>query len=921
MDPAPLDVESLARSWAISVVPRNGVADVPVADDDLMGTGVVDTTHWVGEVSVYPPGQTHDATAEVYSNDDGGTYWVSAEAPGWFYSPNSIMGSAAELDQEQSFRKVTDDASLQYVITEILLEAIDDNGQSPQHDGCRWFTGARPIPSECEKLLRANVSFEIEAIQVPEDEMGELGEGTVLFHSGGAATLYGFGGVWYGRALTDNLATDPLWSVTDFESYVSADESDASLRLKAPIVIEIPIDTVPVGGVVVVTASVKARAYSRRGNEAYISAYFRDLVKTSGASLTYEGLDPIDLDVTRPVPLIPEPPCVGASTPSMGTLQFDSTTYYEPEQPGGMAWIVVLRTGGSEGMAAARFVTTDGDAVAKNDYESVDTYVVFADGEVGARLVQIPIVADTVAEPNEIVNLSLSDVPGCGSIGAPSTATLTIEDDDRPPAEIPTYTIGGTVTGLTGTGLVLTNLSTDPIMPVNGPFTFPREFPSGIIYHVRVATQPVNPVQVCTLANGEGTIDDHDVTDVAVECVTPPPDDGLDPGFGEDGIVTMGVAGGAQAMALQTDQKIVGLGQRVLARYNADGTRDQTFGIGGEVAIQLPGSVDMMQGVAIQADGRIVAVGYTRIGGTRDDFAVARFNSDGSPDGTFGTGGIVTTDIGGLGSRAWDVAIQPDGAIVVGGHGASAGPLGPQNDFAIARYTAAGVPDSTFGGDGVAVTDIGGRTDLGYAVTLQADGKIVLAGRVADSGGDAPDFGFVRYDMDGNLDATFGVSGVSRLVTDDIWDEAADVVVQPDGRIVAAGFSNPQFMQQKARFAILRLEPDGAPDATFGSAGFVEMFFSDAADYSQALALQSDGKIIVVGQMSNESNPDFAIARFLSDGTPDSDFGVDGQVFVDFFGASDVAKDVVLQSDGKIVVGGVAVNGTAVGLGLVRVVP
>ena len=356
-----------------------------------------------------------------------------------------------------------------------------------------------------------------------------------------------------------------------------------------------------------------------------------------------------------------------------------------------------------------------------------------------------------------------------------------------------------------------------------------------------------------------------------------------------------------------------------LARYDTDGRLDGSFGTGGVVTVVFNGgSFDKTQGVAIQPDGRIVVVGFTRVG-TSDDFAVARYDAAGIPDMSFGTGGKVSTDFGGGGDKAWAVRIQTDGKIVVAGHAAMPSALGVANDFAVARYDAAGNPDMGFSTDGRVTTDIAGRTDLAFAAALQSDGKIVVAGRVADSGGDDPDVGLVRYDENGNPDPSFGDQGIVRRdVSGGAWDEASDVAMQPDGKIVVAARS---IVGGHFGFAVARFDIRGDLDNGFGDGGVATTSFSTNDDYPAAVAVQSDGNIVVAGQSSNLVNPDFAIARFDGGGTLDPSFGTGGKVTVDFFGSGDGAESVAVQTDGKIVVSGFGVNGSSNDFALARLVP
>ncbi|MFB7175969.1 calcium-binding protein [Streptomyces sp. NPDC056254] len=248
-------------------------------------------------------------------------------------------------------------------------------------------------------------------------------------------------------------------------------------------------------------------------------------------------------------------------------------------------------------------------------------------------------------------------------------------------------------------------------------------------------------------------------------------------GGGDGFAVTEGGLGRAEALALQADGKIVTAGWNqegtVLARFNPDGGLDTAFGGGdGSVIADLSTGFDLALGVALQADGKIVTAGAATDDG---ETAVARFNTDGSLDASFGGGdGFVTANLGGF-DQAEGVVVQADGKIVTAGHAGS--------DATVARFTADGSLDPLFGGgDGYTVTDTGAY-NAAYGVALQADGKIVTAGQ---SGFDTA---VVRYNTDGSPDASFGGDGtVTHSVGDAGWADA--VAVQEDGRILTTGFAN-----------------------------------------------------------------------------------------------------------------------------------
>jgi uncharacterized delta-60 repeat protein len=274
------------------------------------------------------------------------------------------------------------------------------------------------------------------------------------------------------------------------------------------------------------------------------------------------------------------------------------------------------------------------------------------------------------------------------------------------------------------------------------------------------------------------------------------PNGSLDTSFSGDGKQTtifgsFGV-GGANGVALQSDGKIVAVGdcnfaghdtsQIAIARYNPNGSLDRNFaGIGFQVT--SVGIFAYARGVAIQADGKIVAVGA---GDSEDGgFLVARYNLDGELDTSFSGDGLQMTNFG----VADGVAIQADGKIVaVGG----AGPFGPGQDFGLARYNPDGTLDTSFSGDGLQTTDfLFGAGDEANDVALQANGRIVAVG-VAGGGATGNDFGLARYNTNGSLDTSFSADGRKRTSFGGS-DSASGVALQGDGRIVAVGAGNGEF--------------------------------------------------------------------------------------------------------------------------------
>ncbi len=341
----------------------------------------------------------------------------------------------------------------------------------------------------------------------------------------------------------------------------------------------------------------------------------------------------------------------------------------------------------------------------------------------------------------------------------------------------------------------------------------------------------------------------------------------------------------------------------VVTRYNPDGTLDTTFGRGGKVRTDFPGLAAVPSSVVIQPDGKIVVAGgafplFTFAG----NFEVVRYNPNGSLDRSFGNGGIVTTTFP-EGSYASDVALAPDGKIIAAGTvfvdfipGESS-----NTDFALARYNPDGSPDTTFGNGGQVSTDFVGLEDDAFSVLIQPDGKIVAVGS-ANNPATYYDFAAVRYLSNGTIDTTFGVAGkVSTDFGDQNFDRARSAVLQPNGSIVAAGFAISQNGGVQ-NFAVARYTSSGILDATFSGDGKTQIDFGDCCQSANKVLLQSDGKIITVGYANTEdSDSDFLLARLNPRGSLDASFGVGGKVRTSFGDLNGGANGAALQSDGKIV--------------------
>jgi len=405
----------------------------------------------------------------------------------------------------------------------------------------------------------------------------------------------------------------------------------------------------------------------------------------------------------------------------------------------------------------------------------------------------------------------------------------------------------------------------------------------------------------------------------------------LDPTFGTGGKVTTDLRRStdiANAVAVQADGKLVVVGQTyknndfsnedfAVARHNTDGTLDTTFGAMGRVKTDFPGLAAVPSSVVIQPDGKIVVAGgafplFTFAG----DFKVVRYNSNGSLDRSFGSGGIVTTVFAGDGSYAFAVALQSDGKIIAAGTDFVDFNPGDMSDtdFALARYNPDGSLDTTFGNGGTVTTDFFGTEDDVFSVLIQSDGKIVAVGSANDPA-NFYDFAAVRYLSNGAIDTTFGVAGkVTTDFGDRGFDRAQSAALQADGKIVAAGFAT-SVDGISENFAVARYTSSGVLDTTFSSDGRTQIDFGSCCQDAWQVLLQNDGKIVTIGYPNSEgSDSDFLLARLNSTGSLDTTFGVGGKVRTSFGNLNGGAQGGLLQADGKIVAVGFQATSTSGGV-------
>jgi len=386
-------------------------------------------------------------------------------------------------------------------------------------------------------------------------------------------------------------------------------------------------------------------------------------------------------------------------------------------------------------------------------------------------------------------------------------------------------------------------------------------------------------------------------------------DDGVNcgkPGFGVGGKVRTDFAGSpdwVSALAVHNGKIIAGGsgGNKdfAVARYHSDGNLDSSFG-GGKRTVSFGSGWDYGQDLTVQPDGKIIIAGGGYAADWNTDFGLARFKTDGTLDSSFSGDGKVLTEFFGYSDRILSVTMQGNQVLAVGYATNCYG-----EDLALARYSANGSPDASFDGDGKTTTDFGGYYDAAAAVAVQTDGSVVVTGHSGDDpGGEA--ISLARYQSDGSLDGAFGGDG--KVTTDaGSGHHLGYGLAATGGYILVAGWANEGNSHD---FALARLADDGNLDTGFATGGLATADFDGGDDLATAMAVQRDGKTVLVGRTLQGSTSDFAVARYCPDGQLDDGlhcgspgFGLGGMVTSDF-GGEDSGRAILVQPDGRIVVAG-----------------
>ena len=326
------------------------------------------------------------------------------------------------------------------------------------------------------------------------------------------------------------------------------------------------------------------------------------------------------------------------------------------------------------------------------------------------------------------------------------------------------------------------------------------------------------------------------------------------------------------------------------------GELDKTFGNGGRVNVGIGGYFDVVKSMALQHDGKIVVVGYGKESLVSfKGLSMARYLQNGEMDYDFGNLGVIHRVTKDLEGEANSVAIQKDDKIVVTGYSIS--PTTNNEEITLVRFTENGNIDKSFGNKGLIVTEISSEKDVGESVVIQNDGKIVVVG-TTDHKPNA-DIVLIRYNENGSLDYSFGFGGIVITDINSAMDIGKSLVIQSDGKLIVAGFThvvNNFFM------TLLRYDSYGELDPTFGNSGIVITDINGRRG-KMDLVMQNDGKIILVGPSEVEDSHHFTVLRFNNNGSLDKSFGYNG-VTKTIIGDYSEAESVALYSDGNIVVAG-----------------
>jgi uncharacterized delta-60 repeat protein len=386
-----------------------------------------------------------------------------------------------------------------------------------------------------------------------------------------------------------------------------------------------------------------------------------------------------------------------------------------------------------------------------------------------------------------------------------------------------------------------------------------------------------------------------------------------DPSFGQDGQVQISRPDSALSggfLAIQPDHKIIVVGEISVQQFEdanffitrllPNGQPDQTYGINGQVEMDFANRNDSPYACALQPDGKLLVAGETS-DSIYDAAIVARFNTDGSLDHTFGQNGYRLFNPGNDEDVFYSILLLPDGKILLGGSTYDTNAPGGL-DLLLVQLNPDGSEDSGFGNNGFVITDVTQGLEAILSLARQADGKIVAVGANAVFNYDMQ---LERYTAKGAIDSSFANNGVLVVsLPNGTEDVAYSVAIQPDQKIVFCG-STQKNGTTTGSATLMRLNSDGSFDPAFGNNGQVLTDFG-FFEYARSLALQPDGKILVAAEGGIlDTSGTYWVLRYLPDGTLDPAFGTSGLVSASIYPSQiPEATAVLLQPDGDILMAG-----------------
>jgi uncharacterized delta-60 repeat protein len=813
-------------------------------------------TEVFGGLSLFPAGRDDTASGEIFGTANGRTYWAEAEAPiaeDRFASPDTTStGATAAFVQKQSYRKDDPSASLHLTITQAFITAFDFNGPDPVYAGCPGDEAG----VLCRDVLDAQVEMHVLVVS------GAEGDGSItrfVHHwSNGIMTFKGFEDHWF-----ENVYFSPKAWRADWDEYHEFVNPEA-----------LP-----------------------KGHPIWKRSQFTLTPDPNDRSISFALTEPLRFPVNI------------EAVPDGAEFTLDVRIY-----------VRVNNRRARESYLLARLrdpVNTGGVAMEYSNLTPTN------------RPVLPPI---TLGDPPILEPCSGGEDPEAGTLQFSATSYQLREFDARAHlvSVIRTGGTRGAVRALVrtsdGSGTAGTHYSEvaqivefgdgDDVPRVVGVPVIDNNSEDGDVTVNLDLSAEQDCARIGDPANAVLTIIDDEY--VPPE---PGPSGQLDESFDGDGLQTTAPFGGkGSRMVMQTDGKFIIVGgtftQFIAARFNADGSPDPSFGSAGRVTTDVTGAarIQYARAVAVQPDGRIVVAGDATLANNTSAIALVRYLADGSLDASFGGDGIVHEAA--VAGRAFAVAIQPDGRIVVAGDVPVSGSATDLGDMRVARFLADGSLDSGFGSSGSVAFDVTSGTDLARNLVLLPDGAMVVAGEAIGSD-PALQTGVAKLTAEGQLDSSFGMGGRQSILAANLGHGLA---LQPDGKLLLAGGTT----SFPSSFALMRLEADGSADASFGNGGAITHRTSNSTtgegDIGYAVALRPDGRIYVAGK-SGSINEDFGLVRFTAAGAVDIAFGTNGVSVIDFDGLSDGAESMVVQPDGKIVLGGYATPSSSDGYGLARVHP